>query len=156
MVHLKFIGPLIRIIIPFSYSPSFVAHVDAHAQKGETNNHASGPLSLPVGSKQRSELREMQQQTRSEDGYFSGRTLGGSTSNNNDSSATASTAAVRSTSGGPTVITVRSGSSDPHFRVNGAGVEYLNSGGGGGAAERPHSTSPNDRTSLLQSENPVS
>ena len=86
----------------------------------------------------------MQQQTRSEDGCSTNRTLDHGVDNG-------AMTAVRC--GGSTVITVR-GSSDPHLRVNGGGggAEYLQ----GGGAERPHSTSPNDRTSLLQSENPVS
>jgi hypothetical protein len=100
---------------------------------------------LPLNK--RIELREMQLQTRSEDSGCSTRPLGGSTSAGESSSSDASAmTAVRC--GGSTVITVR-GSSDPHLRVvNGADYSV--------GAERPHSTSPNDRTSLLQSENPVS
>ena len=92
----------------------------------------------------RVELREMQLQTRSEDGCCSTRPLGGSTSA--ESSDGSAMTAVRC--GGSTVITVR-GSSDPNLRVV-HGADYSV------GAERPHSTSPNDRTSLLQSENPVS
>jgi hypothetical protein len=106
-------------------------------------NSPGGPPSLPLNK--RMELREMQLQTRSEDGCLT-RPLGGSTSVESSSDGGAM-AAVRC----GTVITVR-GRSDPHLRVNGAEGEYLHNS----AAERPHSTSPNDRTSLLQSENPVS